>query len=500
MTSPFHNSYLQMPEHFFHQVSPDALSDATLIHVNQPLLDELALKLNHNTLKNMTSGQNFPAGMTPIAQKYTGHQFGYYNPSLGDGRGLLLGQVKDNKQGLWDLHLKGAGLTPYSRSGDGRAVLRSAIREYIIGEALHGLGIPTSRCLSICHSSEPVRRELIEDRSSYIRIAKTHIRFGHFEWLSELGDVDDFKTLADYVIQSVYPELTPLSPSERYSALLNKIISRTAVLMACWQASGFCHGVMNTDNMSVAGETFDFGPYAFLDDCQLHYICNHSDTEGRYAYSQQPSIGLWNCQVLGQAFSLILESEQIDEAMNLYVTHYNQNYLEKMRSKLGLIEPQPDDKYFIADTLLLLDQSELDFHYFFQLLIHASTNQQEQLINYLASSKTYSLESSSSEPNISQAWADWLIRYRNRIELDNNETERQVLIQNNTPKLVLRNYIAQEIIEAAETHNYQPLKQWMNWIQNPFELAQDFDPELHNYYLSPPETTTDKNIILSCSS
>lgn len=482
--SLFNNHYLQLPDHFYQKTDPEPLTDAQLIHCNELLLDELSLQLEPETLLQMTSGNRFPSGITPIAQKYTGHQFGYYNPDLGDGRGLLLGQIKDSEDKDWDLHLKGSGRTAFSRSGDGRAVLRSAIREYIIGEALHGLGIPTSRCLSLCHSSEAVQREQLEDRASYIRVAKTHIRFGHFEWLAQLGDAVHFKALANYVIETVYPELKEFSETQRYSVLLNKITEKTALLMTSWQASGFCHGVMNTDNMSVAGETFDFGPYAFLDDCKIHYVCNHSDTDGRYAYSQQPNIGLWNCQALGQAFSLILTEAEIDDAINRYITTFNQSYLEKMRAKLGLIQPHAEDKHFIADTLTLMDESNLDFHYFFQQLAHFSTDKQSPFMAYLPES---------------EAWDKWVERYEKRIQLEKSETSRVQLINNNTPKLVLRNYIAQEIIDAAEQKDYSHLNRWMQWLQSPYALPNDFNSELQEYYLQPPNLER-KNLILSCSS
>jgi len=485
MPSPtFKNRYLRLPEHFYRLTTPEPLIDGQLIHRNQTLMNEYAITFSDATLLKMTTGIDFPEGITPLAQKYTGHQFGYYNPELGDGRGLLLGQIKDSQHQIWDLHLKGSGQTPFSRRGDGRAVLRSAVREYIIGEALHGLGIPSSRCLSLCHSPEPVRREQIEDRASYIRVAKTHIRFGHFEWLAQLGNPEDFKHLANYVIETIYPELNHLPTETRYSELLNKIFSRTAALMASWQASGFCHGVMNTDNMSVAGETFDFGPYAFLDDCKIHYICNHSDTEGRYAYSQQPNIGLWNCQVLGQAFSMILNPDEIDAALTLYVETYNQDYLQKMSAKLGWQNPQVEDKQLIADTLILMDQSELDFHYFFQLLAHFGTEQHEQFTNYLPKSK---------------AWSSWMELYQKRIALNDEDSVHIKLIQNNTPRLILRNYIAQEIIHAAEQQSYTPLKQWMEWLQTPYELPDIFSTPDYQHYLLPPKQQS-KNIVLSCSS
>ena len=483
MTS-FQNSYCELPKHFYQATMAEPLVDARLIHCNQTLLDELALDFNTDTILKMTKGEVFPEGFKPIAQKYTGHQFGYYNPDLGDGRGLLLGQVKDAQQDVWDLHLKGSGRTPYSRRGDGRAVLRSSIREYLISEALHALGVPSARCLSICHSPEPVRREQFEDRASYIRVAKTHVRFGHFEWLAQLGNLDDFKQLADYVIKTVYPELQNLAEENRYAQLLNSINKRTAGLMSGWQASGFCHGVMNTDNMSVAGETFDFGPYAFLDDCKIHYICNHSDTEGRYAYSQQPNIGLWNCQVLSQAFSMILTPEQIETAINLYVETYNQSYLTKMCAKFGLGQPQAEDKHFIADSLILMDQSSLDFHYFFQMLALFATPQQSQFESFIPTSK---------------AWTLWMGRYQQRINFENNESQRQQLIATNTPKLILRNYIAQEIIQAAEKGDYIPLDNWFNWLQKPYAPPKIFNTPEYSHYLMPPPAHH-KEMALSCSS
>jgi uncharacterized protein YdiU (UPF0061 family) len=482
--SNFANSYCQLPSHFYRATAPEPLSEGLLIHTNQALMTDLSLQIEGETLLEMTKGKALLEGFVPIAQKYTGHQFGYYNPALGDGRGLLLGQVFDATQQPWDLHLKGSGRTPYSRRGDGRAVLRSAIREYLIGETLHAIGVSSTRCLSICHSPEPVRREQLEDRASYIRVAKTHVRFGQFEWLAQLGNPDDFKQLANYVIKTVYPEHQNLPEEIRYAALLNSINERTALLMAGWQASGFCHGVMNTDNMSVAGETFDFGPYAFLDDCNIHYICNHSDTEGRYAYSQQPNIGLWNCQVLGHAFSLIVEPEQIEAAINTYIETYNQSYLTKMCAKFGLGYPQPEDKHFIADSLILMEQSSLDFHYFFQMLALFATPEQTRFEQFLPDSK---------------AWKQWMVRYQERMDVENNAPLRQQLIRENTPKLILRNYIAQEIIQAAESGDYVPLTNWFKWLQSPYHPPEIFNTPEYAHYLLPP-AAHQKKMALSCSS
>ncbi|WP_127470152.1 protein adenylyltransferase SelO [Thiomicrorhabdus aquaedulcis] len=499
----FYNAYLNLPNHFYRAVKPQPMLEADLVHCNQPLAHQLGLNFSAQQWLDITCGVAFPDGWTPIAQKYTGHQFGYYNPQLGDGRGVLLGQVNDAHDQAWDVHLKGSGQTPFSRQGDGRAVLRSAVREYLIGEALHALGVPTTRCLALCHGLENVRRDGLEPRATYLRVAKTHIRFGHFEWLAQQNDVVSFKALANYVIQTVYPDLATLPEPERYAQLLNTIVSRTAQMIALWQKVGFCHGVMNTDNMSVAGETFDFGPYAFLDDCQLHYVCNHSDTQGRYAYSQQPSMGLWNCQVLISAFAHVISEADAQHAAELYINTYNQAYLSGLCAKLGLANSLPQDKHFVADTLILLEQSSLDFHVFFNKLVYFNVEQRHCQSNPFTEFV-----------GDSQAWQQWATRYQARLALEhanqeaaqNNllhtalnptqfETQRVALINTNTPQLVLRNYIAQEIIEAAQRKDYAPLTQWVHALREPFSVCDALKA-----YSAPPSQKGQKGLALSCSS
>lgn len=481
----FTQTYSELPKHFYCLMATEPLQSAQLIHSNQKLMDELGILINDERLLQMTSGHQFPDKLQPLAQKYTGHQFGYYNPDLGDGRGVLLGQVEDNQSQLWDLHLKGSGQTPYSRRGDGRAVLRSAVREYLIGEALHYLGVPTTRCLSLCSSPEPVQREQLEPRASYIRVAKTHIRFGHFEWLKQKGTIDEQKQLADYVINQVYPDLKDIHESNRYSALLKRIIENTAIMIAGWQKVGFCHGVMNTDNMSVAGETFDFGPYAFLDDCKVHYICNHSDTEGRYAFSQQPNIGLWNCQVLCFAFSDMVSQTEIDDALELFISTFNEQYLQNMAEKFGLQNPDAEDRQLIADTLLLMDKSNLDFHYFFSQLTFFNSEQEERFRELLPLA----------DSSLSEQWQHWLDRFRNRI--NNQSPQSFAQLTANNPHLILRNYIAQEIIEAAEKQNFAPLNKWMTALQTPV-LDESIQPPWESY-IKPPKYHQ-KGMALSCSS
>ena len=477
----FFNRYSQFPGQFYTRVTPSALLEPELIHYNQVLIEQLNLSLTTQELLETVSGNQLPEGCDPLAQKYTGHQFGYYNPDLGDGRGLLIGQTLDANQQLWDLHLKGAGQTPYSRRGDGRAVLRSTIREYLGSEALHALGVATTRSLAICRNHEQVRREIMEPRAGYIRVAKTHIRFGHFEWLAQQQDTVSLGLLADYVIETVYPDLAHLALEDKYGELLTRICENTALMIADWQAIGFCHGVMNTDNMSVAGETFDFGPYAFMDDFKIHYVCNHSDTEGRYAYSQQPNIGLWNCQILAAAFSNLISEQQLEDAINAYVETYNRAYLTKMRHKIGLLENIEGDRELVGDLLILMDQSDLDFQHFFLNLAQFETEQ--ACLDGL------------NVPN-SKAWRLWLERYFIRRRLELNPEQCVQRITEHTPKFILRNYINQAVIEAAEKGDYSLFETVFEAIQTPYEVH----PGLPSFFYEAPQHVDQKSIALSCSS
>ncbi len=477
----FFNRYSTLPSHFYTRVMPSALQQAELVHHNQALLQQLNLNLSQQALLDTVSGSRLPPGCDPLAQKYTGHQFGYYNPDLGDGRGLLIGQLEDAQQQLWDLHLKGAGVTPYSRRGDGRAVLRSTIREYLGSEALHALGIPTTRSLAICRNSEQVQREQLEPRAGYIRVARTHVRFGHFEWLAQQQDHPGLKQLADYVIETLYPQLTDASETDRYGELLTEICQKTAEMIADWQAIGFCHGVMNSDNMSVAGDTFDFGPYAFMDDFKIHYVCNHSDTEGRYAYSQQPAIGLWNCQLLAAAFSSLISEQQLDDAINRYVESYNHSYLQKMRAKIGLQQAVEDDRELVGDMLVLMDQSSLDFQHFFLNLAQHETEQACLDSSFIPDSK---------------GWSQWLQRYFVRRELESKPQQCSSIIEQQTPKFILRNYINQLVIEAAEQGDYTLFATVFEALKKPYEIH----PGLPESFYQPPQHASQKGLPLSCSS
>ncbi len=322
----FDNTYSRLPEHFYTRLDPTPLENPRLVAYSASAGQLLNLEDAHETREKLTricSGNGAWPGSEPLAMVYSGHQFGSYNPQLGDGRGLLLGELVNTQGDKWDLHLKGAGQTPYSRFGDGRAVLRSCIREYLASEALHHLGIPTTRALCIVTSDTQVYRETTAAGSTLLRLARSHIRFGHFEYYFYNKRYEALKELADYTIEQHFHNLEGMEAmagsDKSYQLFYSEVVRRTATLIAQWQAAGFAHGVMNTDNMSIIGDTFDYGPYGFMDDFNWHYICNHSDHSGRYAFSQQPEIGYWNCGRLGQALIPLFEnSELIQNALDQY--------------------------------------------------------------------------------------------------------------------------------------------------------------------------------------
>lgn len=307
----FTHRFSDLPSAFFTYVTPQPLDNTRWVVWNGELAKQFGLPESANEeLLNVFAGQNEFASFAPLAMKYAGHQFGVYNPDLGDGRGLLLAEMQ-HQNGTWfDIHLKGAGLTPYSRMGDGRAVLRSTIREYLCSEAMAGLGIPTTRALGMMDSDTPVYREKMEYGALLIRIAETHIRFGHFEHFFYTNQLSEQKYLADKVIEWYFPDC--LEVEKPYAAMFETIVEKTSVMIAYWQAYGFAHGVMNTDNMSILGQTFDYGPFGFLDDYDPNYICNHSDYQGRYAFEQQPRIALWNLSALAHSLSALVQREELE--------------------------------------------------------------------------------------------------------------------------------------------------------------------------------------------
>jgi len=368
------NDFLSLGESFYSQVTPTALKNPRWLHINAAVADSLGITIDSLREKGLPllSGQTVLKEHPAIAMIYAGHQFGGYSPQLGDGRALLIAQYQ-TPNGIVDIQLKGAGKTPYSRFGDGRAVLRSSIREYLAGEAMHALGIPTTRALCLIGSDEPVMRERPETGAIVTRTAKTHIRFGHFEYFHYTGKLDALKTLADYVINTLMPAAA--EADNPYQKLFEISVINTAKMIARWQAVGFAHGVMNTDNMSIIGETLDYGPYGFLDDYEPHFICNHSDTHGRYAFDEQPSIGLWNLNALGHALSSLLNEDEIKITLARYEPTIVTEYAILMRDKLGLSASDSSDQELCSSLLNIMQQDKMDYSDTFRRLSRFGMNE-----------------------------------------------------------------------------------------------------------------------------
>ncbi|MCW8891421.1 MAG: YdiU family protein [Sedimenticola sp.] len=458
----FDNSYTRLPEYFYQRIDPSPLEATHLISVNPEvarLLDLDPEKLDDESLAHFFGGHATLPGAESIAMKYTGHQFGVYNPDLGDGRGLLLGEVVNQSGERWDLHLKGAGRTAYSRSGDGRAVLRSSIREYLAGEAMQGLGIPTTRGLCLVGSEEQVFREQIESCAALLRVSHCHIRFGHFEHFFYRGRPDDLKRLADYCIDRYFESAK--TADNPYLAMFQEIVSRSAALVALWQSYGFVHGVLNTDNMSILGETFDYGPYTFMDAYQPGHISNHTDQQGRYAFDQQPGIVHWNLSCLAQALLPLIPREALESELDRFPEQYQAYYLKRMRSRLGLLAEAAEDLKLIDDLCRLMTQHKVDMTRFFRAL--CDFEGLEEMLDSL-------------QPLVSdrQGLNQWLTRYEQRIKQEAATLPiRQMQMRSVNPKYILRNYMAEEVIREAQEGNYQPVNELLSVLRNPFEEQPD---------------------------
>jgi uncharacterized protein YdiU (UPF0061 family) len=424
----------------------------------------------------MAGNAPLPGGMT-LSALYAGHQFGVFVPQLGDGRAILIGQVRNERGELWELQLKGAGRTPYSRFGDGRAVLRSTIREYLCGEAMHGLGIPTTRALCIVGSPEPVQRETLETAAVLCRLAPSHLRFGNFEVFYYRGEHERLAPLADHVMSTYFPSIAPGD----YRAWLTDVVERTARLMAQWQAVGFCHGVMNTDNMSILGLTLDYGPYGFMEAFESHYICNHTDETGRYAWDQQPAVGHWNCSRLLQASLPLLDPapEKAIEIAYGILERYGQAFvpenLARWRAKLGLREARDTDADLINDLLQILDRSRADFPVFFRALAGP------------AAARDHVADVA--------AFDQWLVAYHARLAGEQSEDgERAARMNRVNPKYVLRNHLAQAAIEKAQAGDFAEIETLRALLARPF----DEQAGMERYAAAPPAGT--QRVVVSCSS
>ena len=453
--------FLKLGEDFSTPIKTKSLDKAFLIHKNSQLYSELGLSLSDDQLLKITTGENKFEQTTPIASIYAGHQFGYFNPQLGDGRSCLIGQVQSsgiNRQiESQELSLKGAGSTPYSRHADGRAVLRSSIREYLCSAAMQGLNIGTTKALTLVGSSTEVHRELLETAAIVMRVAPTHIRFGHFELFASRGQVAQVKKLADFVIEHHFPAL---QGSKMYADLLLEVVRRTAIMIASWQAQGFAHGVMNTDNMSILGLTIDYGPFGFMEKYNPQFICNQSDHEGRYGFDQQPSIGLWNLTRLAEALSSLIDAKTIKAILQSYEQQLIKTYSDLMRQKFGLTQQHDGDHQLINQFLDLLRTYKKDY-----------TNSLRNLTD---------LDLLSTDVNFSS----WLSLYDKRLG-DEKVDDRAELMNSVNPKFILRNYLAEEAIrEAEDNKSYEKISDLFDLLSNPFEEhvgSEDYTQEAPNW-------------------
>ena len=485
------NSYARLAAGFHSRVEPTPLSNSHLVAFNPraaALIDLDPAEAERPELVEYFGGARLLPGSDPVAMLYAGHQFGRYVPQLGDGRAILLGEVVNARGERWDLHLKGAGLTEYSRDGDGRAVLRSTVREYLCSEAMHGLGIPTTRALCMVGSDEEIYRERIERGAMLVRMAPSHVRFGSFEVLYYRNRFDDLKVLADHVIDRHLPALR--EAADPYLAFLQEVIARTARLIARWQLVGFAHGVMNTDNMSVLGLTIDYGPYGFLDDYEPGFICNHSDYGGRYAFNRQPQIGLWNLSCFAQALLPLLDAADGEaaadlarEALAAYEPELAATYAAGMRAKLGLGEAREGDNELASALLELMAGSRVDYTGMFRDLAGLR------------------LDDPAADGPLRDRFTDreafdaWAARYRDRLRAEGMpDAVRRAAMERVNPRYVLRNYLAQQAIDRAEAGDYDEIRRLVDLLHSPFEEH----PGMEAYGAPPPDWG--RRLAVSCSS
>jgi serine/tyrosine/threonine adenylyltransferase len=452
-SAPADNLFARLPGDFYTKMNPEKVgTKPRLIHANAKAAALIGLdpaSFNDPAFPEIFSGHRPYPGGEPLAMVYSGHQFGAWAGQLGDGRALLLAQVRNTEGELWDVQLKGAGKTPYSRFGDGRAVMRSSIREYLCSEAMAALEIPTTRALAIIATNEQVHRETAEPGAVLTRLARSHIRFGHFEHFHHNGKPELVRQLADHVIGEYMPQF-----SSDHAAWFGEVVKRTAELIAAWQAAGFAHGVMNTDNMSILGLTIDYGPFGFLDAYEPGFVCNHSDDTGRYAFDMQPAIAHWNLRALALALTSLIPTPALIAALDTYESLFRGRYRSLMRAKLGFTrEFGVKDDQMIAELLTLMAKAHADYTLTFRGLADAGAEGAEGWLTLFA-------------PVHAEA-ASWLEGYNSRME---GETRTPA----NNPKYVLRNWVAEVAIRAVEdAGDAAPLDRILTLLQSPYAEHAD---------------------------
>ncbi|MBP1934219.1 protein adenylyltransferase SelO [Ammoniphilus resinae] len=468
----FDNSYARLPQPLFTLLKPTPVREPQLVILNQALATSLGL--NPNALKcedgvGVLAGNQVPEGAMPLAQAYAGHQFGNFT-MLGDGRAVLLGEQITPEGERVDIQLKGSGPTPYSRGGDGRAALGPMLREYIISEAMHALGIPTTRSLAVVATGEPVIREEFLPGAILTRVAASHIRVGTFQYAANWESIEDLRTLADYTLERHYPEIAEDVPN-RFLALLEGVIKRQAALIAKWQLVGFIHGVMNTDNMAISGETIDYGPCAFMDTYDLATVFSSIDRGGRYAYGNQPSIGAWNLTRFAETLLPLLDENQeqaitiAQDALAKYGELYRENWFSGMRKKLGIMGEEEEDVSLVGDLLDLMQKYQADYTNTFLALTFGRKVENSVLME-------------------TPEFAEWRERWQARLgRQQEGEASSQQLMQENNPAVIPRNHRVEEALEAAvEREDFSVMERLLAVLANPFAHT----PEQAEYAILPP--------------
>jgi uncharacterized protein YdiU (UPF0061 family) len=472
------SSYASLPERFFARVAPTPVAEPHLVKFNETLAAELSLEaagVDAEVPAGVYSGNTLPAGTMPIAMAYAGHQFGHFVPQLGDGRAILLGEMRDRAGVRRDIQLKGCGRTPYSRSGDGRAALGPMLREYLVSEAMHALGIPTTRALAVVTTGEFVRREQALPGAILTRVAASHVRVGTFEYFAARGDVAGIQILADYVIERHFPQIA--RHQTPYLALLAEVVSRQASLIAGWMHVGFIHGVMNTDNMAVSGETIDFGPCAFVDAFDPAAVFSSIDERGRYAYGNQPHAAAWNLARFAETLLPLIDTnlqraiELASEAISSFAALYADYWLCGMRRKLGLSTNEEEDRALADDLLDAMHRNQADFTLTFRALCDAAAEPQDdaQIRALFGNARDYD---------------QWAQRWRARLARESMAPmARAEAMRRVNPAYIPRNHRIEQLIAAAlERGDFAPFEELSAVLSQPYRAQAGFEA-----YAEPPQ-------------
>jgi serine/tyrosine/threonine adenylyltransferase len=452
----FKNRFIDLGSEFYQEKQPDPVTDPYLVDYSPSVgqLIDLPEEGGESFLANFSGNQPME-GAQPLAMAYSGHQFGSYNPKLGDGRGLLLGEVLNKENISWDVHLKGAGPTQFARGFDGRATLQSSIREHLGSEALNGLGIPTTRSLAVIGIRELIYRQKPELAAILVRVADCHIRFGSFEFFHYTKQPKNVERLADFAIEHYHSDI--YNEPDRYRIFFRRVLTLTAKLISKWQSVGFVHGVMNTDNMTITGTTFDYGPYGFMDGFNTRYTPNSSDTHGRYAYQQQAEIGFWNLSKLAETLTPLVGADKLQEEIKQYHPIYNGFYREEMGRKLGLSILDSEFSELTQEMFQLLQSQQLDYSNFFR-----------DLANY-QSAMDYGIDF--------RSWLDRYLKLCDRESISHDERKKKMDAVN--PKFILRNHLVQRALEKAlKEADFSEVTRLRILLENPFEDR----PELFKKY------------------